>query len=248
MSESATDGEQGITTSVETERKYDVDERTALPELPGAVADDAPAQLLAIYYDTADLALAAARTVLRRREGGHDAGWHLKTTVGGDRIEQHAALSDEAPPALLGLVQHLVGDATLQPIARIANERHIVRLLDAAGQAVVELADDHVTATDLRREVTTAWREWEAELLDAAPTAPAERELMLDEVEAALLAAGARPAASGSKLARTLGLDHLGGGADASGPDASGSGGGADASGAEAGDISTDDTAGSARA
>ena len=32
----------------------------------------------ALYFDTADLALAARRITLRRRDGGADEGWHLK--------------------------------------------------------------------------------------------------------------------------------------------------------------------------
>ncbi|WP_242418751.1 CYTH domain-containing protein, partial [Frankia sp. CpI1-P] len=32
----------------------------------------------AVYYDSDDLRLARNQITLRRRTGGHDAGWHLK--------------------------------------------------------------------------------------------------------------------------------------------------------------------------
>ncbi|MEB0307248.1 CYTH domain-containing protein, partial [Cryobacterium sp. 10I1] len=56
----------------EVERKYDVDAASVLPplhELPGVTWVDAPVDqsLDAVYFDTADLTLAAHRITLRRR-------------------------------------------------------------------------------------------------------------------------------------------------------------------------------------
>ena len=67
----------------EIELKFATDEAFRLPDLGGlpGVASVAPAQewrLEATYLDTPDLRLAAHRHTLRRRTGGHDAGWHLK--------------------------------------------------------------------------------------------------------------------------------------------------------------------------
>jgi inorganic triphosphatase YgiF len=63
----------------ETERKYDLDEDTPLPRwsgLSGVVDVVGPEEQLleAVYFDTADLRLAAAGVTLRRRRGGSDAG------------------------------------------------------------------------------------------------------------------------------------------------------------------------------
>ena len=72
-----------MTGHLEVERKFDVDAGFALPDLgdvDGVASADAPVEhgLEAVYHDTADLRLARARVTLRRRTGGHDAGWHLK--------------------------------------------------------------------------------------------------------------------------------------------------------------------------
>jgi hypothetical protein len=63
--------------------KYDPAAGTQLPDLSGLpkvdrVTGPERQELEAIYFDTADLALAAGRINLRRRTGGDDAGWHLK--------------------------------------------------------------------------------------------------------------------------------------------------------------------------
>jgi hypothetical protein len=57
--------------------------------------------------------------------------------------------------------------------------------------------------------VHRAWREWEVELLAAAPDTVEGRTRLLDGIERELLAAGARASASSSKLARALGIDAL---------------------------------------
>ncbi len=66
--------------------------------------------------------------------------------------------------------------------------------------------DDHVRAVDELRGVETRWREWEFELGPAAPAGRADRAALLEAATEIALAAGARPAASDSKLARTLGV------------------------------------------
>ena len=80
---------------VEIERKFDVDQTFALPDLtgvPGVAEVRAPVEhaLEAAYYDTADLRLARARVTLRRRTGGVDAGWHVKlpATAGARRLRR----------------------------------------------------------------------------------------------------------------------------------------------------------------
>ncbi|MGH3480415.1 MAG: CYTH domain-containing protein, partial [Nocardioidaceae bacterium] len=76
-----------VGTHLEVERKYDAAPEARLPDLtrlPGVAGVAEPEQydLDAVYFDTADLALARGRITLRRRTGGHDAGWHLKLPAG----------------------------------------------------------------------------------------------------------------------------------------------------------------------
>lgn len=205
--------------AVEIERKYDVDEAARVPSLAGAgrvaSADEPDAfDLDATYYDTADLALAQRKIAMRRRVGGHDAGWHIKwPPLEEGRREQQFELGDDegVPDGIRIALAEYVGDAPLVPIARVQNHRVATVLRDAEGDALVELADDHVLATDLREGPENGtqrrWQEWEVELLDAGTAGTAEdRGALLDAIEARLVEAGAQPPSSGSKLARALGL------------------------------------------
>lgn len=89
----------------EVERKYEATDATRLPDLGrvagvGSVAHEGVMELDAVYYDTEDLRLAAAKVTLRRRTGGSDAGWHLKLPVAPDvRDEIRAPLSETVPTA-----------------------------------------------------------------------------------------------------------------------------------------------------
>jgi len=203
---------------LEIERKFDVGSDITIPDTVGigAIAVAEPpvvTELVAVYYDTADLALGAARTALRRREGGADAGWHLKVAEPGaeGRTEHHWPLTDgEAVPAeVVDAVRDTVADAPLRPVARVANRRETVLLSDAAGYPVAEFCDDHVEALDLRTGVERRWREWEVELQAAAPDDAAGRAALLAALTRAVEAVGGRPSASESKLARALGVDPM---------------------------------------
>jgi hypothetical protein len=85
-------------------------------------------------------------------------------------------------------------------------------LRDEAGEALAELADDHVVATDLRPGqggTVRRWQEWEVELLAGGSVGEAsDRAALLDAIEERLIAAGAQPPSSGSKLARALGIQR----------------------------------------
>lgn len=203
----------GAAHSVEIELKFDVDDRTSLPDWSGLPdverVDDAETRALdAVYFDTDDLALAHAGYALRRRTGGPDEGWHIKgPRVGDARVELQWPLGDApVPPAdVRAAVASVVEAPALGAIARIRNTRTAYALRDASGGLVAEFVDDRVTATDERSRVERAWREWEFELGPAAPTDPAARASLLAAAEAAVHAAGGRAAASASKLARALG-------------------------------------------
>jgi len=204
--------------SVEVESKYDVDDATPLPDwstLPGVVAvgEPEPRDLDARYLDTATTELARAGVAVRRRLGGPDAGWHVKGPAqGGGRTETHWPLEPDIDPEAVPVMPPAVQDAVAPfaappflPLARVRNNRTAYALLDADGAEVAEFVDDRVRARDERRGVESSWREWEVELGPAAPADDAGREAFFAAVDAAVHAAGGRPAASGSKLARTLG-------------------------------------------
>ncbi|MFH8252492.1 CYTH domain-containing protein [Microbacterium sp. B2969] len=195
--------------SLEIELKFDVDDATPLPDwtsVSGVASVSSPEEreLDARYLDTADLALARAGYAVRRRTGGPDAGWHIKGPREGDgRREWHWPLGDDdrVPDGVRAAVAK-VTDAELTPLARIRNTRTAYHLQGADGGVLAEFVDDHVRATDERAGVERTWREWELELGPAAPDDPAG---FLAEASEVAHAAGARPAASDSKLARTLG-------------------------------------------
>ncbi len=195
--------------AAEIELTFETDPGFALPDLTGlpGVAAAAPAEerlLEATYFDTADLRLAAHRLTLRRRTGGHDAGWHLKRPrPDGYRDELQAPLGsvDDPPTELTRLVRvHARGQA-LVPAVRISTRRIATVLLDAAGEPLVEIAQDDVTTAvlaggDEPRE--QSWHELEAELVGGGMD-------LFEAVREGLLAAGARLSAYPSKLARALG-------------------------------------------
>ena len=201
-----------VTAGLESERKYDVPEGTELPDFAalGFTARTVRFVLAAAYYDTVDGVLATNRMTLRRREGGHDAGWHLKTPGGPEgRVEHQVALADEFPDELRAVVADLLGDRAVIEVARLNTDRTAITLMDEGGAEVAEIADDRVVGTDTRAGAERRWREWEAELLDGAPAPAREREELLNRLEALLLAAGAVPSPSSSKLARATGRAPL---------------------------------------
>lgn len=205
-----------MTQQTEIERKYDVDEKAVLPDLAG-IARVEPAgdvHLEAEYFDTAQGDLAAHRVVLRRRRGGTDEGWHIKLPASEGRTELHWPLTDdEAPPRhVVERVLSRVRGRELVLVARLRTHRTLSHLVDNDGGALLEVADDVVSATDATTGVLRLWREWEVELLEGAPGSERERTALLDAVGERLLEAGATPSASKSKLAAALGRTDLDGG------------------------------------
>lgn len=206
-----------MTTSLEIERKYDVDDDTPLPDwaaLPGVAHIDPPEprSLDARYLDTADGALARALTALRRRTGGPDEGWHIKRSTPEGKLETHFpldAMADaDGEPVVPAAALAALADVAAPPfavLARIRNQRTAYALRDAAGGLVAEFVDDRVRASDLRRRVETSWREWELELGPAAPDDADARAALFAAADVLVADAGGRVAASASKLGRALG-------------------------------------------
>jgi inorganic triphosphatase YgiF len=199
---------------LETEQKYDADadfvlpKLGALPELGGRrPADPRRIYLSATYYDTEGLDLLEHKVTLRRRVGGDDEGWHLKLPVREDtRQEVHVPLDEGAsgsvPARLAAQVEDITAGGRLRPVAILDTERTVVTLPGPPGDALVEVADDLVTATRFGEPEAEPmkWREIEVEALSQDSGAAA----LLKTVGQALREAGARPSASRSKLARAL--------------------------------------------
>lgn len=214
-------------TSLEIERKYDVTDRTAVPDwnrLPFVASIGAPERrdLDARYLDTPDGSLARAGVAVRRRTGGPDAGWHIKRTVPEGKLESQWPLADAADsgsvpaprdagefdvPVPPEAVVAALADIAAPPYvvrARIRTTRIAVALRDASGGMVAEFVDDRVEATDVSRAVTTRWREWELELGPAGPATARGRDAVFAAADALVIEAGGSPASTDSKLARTL--------------------------------------------
>src|SRR6478752_8469409 len=85
-----------VSVHAERERKYDVDAhveppgRDVLAQLPGVAVVEGPGEerLEATYHDTCGLDLTAHQITLRRRTGGHDAGWTLKLPVSAEERQE----------------------------------------------------------------------------------------------------------------------------------------------------------------
>ncbi|WP_235504647.1 CYTH and CHAD domain-containing protein [Arthrobacter sp. Leaf141] len=210
---------------LEVEKKYDVGEEAGVPDLSGLpgvarVGDPHEALLEAVYFDTADHALAARRITLRRRTGGADAGWHLKlppaiadaaavSAAPGDapqvRQELHAPLGqpDVVPDSLLAHLQVHLRGAEVAPVARLATRRTTHTLYAADGLHLADLADDRVTAGKLPGDgADQQWREWEFELVHGSAD-------LFGPAGELLAAAGAAPSGHASKLVRALGGKKL---------------------------------------
>jgi len=206
----------------EIERKYDpaagataaLDAVRTMTGTAGiaAVSQQDDQLLDAVYYDTADLRLIGAGITLRRRTGGEDAGWHLKlpagkdtrdeirlplTAPGGKRAATPHARAGAVPEELAALVRAWTRGAALAPVVRIQTSRCVLRLLDGAGQTLAEIAADHVSAEPADGSAATSWDEIEAELVTGGPA-------LLTAIDTRLRRAGARPAATATKLQRAL--------------------------------------------
>jgi CHAD domain-containing protein len=206
---------------LEVERKFDVVEATVTPSFEGIAAvahvEKAPTELLdATYFDTPTQDLARNKITLRRRTGGHDAGWHLKLPAGPEaRTEIRAPLAtwgdaadDTVPSELLDVVLAIVRDRPIQPVARITTQRESQVLYGVEDAALAEFSNDHVIAWSAASDSPDSgpaqqeWREWELELAETNGTPDTE---LLARLSNRLLDAGAEPAGHASKLARVLG-------------------------------------------
>jgi CHAD domain-containing protein len=189
---------------IEIEDKFDVPPEYAIPDLSGLADVVGPKsyQLVALYYDTPDLRLAARGVTLRRRRGGSDAGWHLKLPKAkGVRQEITCPLTRSTkvvPPELAELVRAYARGAELKVVAELETRRNVT-VLQHGESRLVEVADDRVKGTVYGDDVRIVrWREVEAELLEGGD------ETLLAKVGKRLRKAGATPSEAASKLAKLL--------------------------------------------
>ena len=177
--------------------------------VPGVVVEEEPAlDLVATYVDTPDLQLVRNGVSLRRRTGEGATRWTLKLpTAGGGSGLSRRELDvvddgDAVPGELADLVTGWVRRAPLVPVTVIASHRRRLRLRNAEDAELAEVDDDEVSVLD-EGEVVARFREVEVEL------GPGGCSELLEQVAAALTAAGAGAPDPTPKVARALGPRSL---------------------------------------
>jgi CHAD domain-containing protein len=202
--------------STDTHREVEVKMRVAsdfdctpyLQDLPGAtLVGPHTAQLSATYYDTSELTLLRWGITLRRREGGTDAGWHLKLPVTDDqdgardelRLPLAEGATGEVPAEFISIVAPLLRNKNIEYLADVNTTRTTYTLVDKHADSLVEVADDQVIVEVNKSEIN-AFHEIEVEILVDSKFS----KKVLREIHNRILETGATPT-SLSKLASALG-------------------------------------------
>lgn len=194
--------------SLERELKLSAPLSFRLPDLGGlgsglSVSSEEVRRTTAVYYDTRDLRLTRWACGLRHRSSD---GWTVKLPAAEEgpalvRREFHFAGPPDRPPdAALDLVLALTRGEPLEKIARMRTVRRRVGILDASGQALAEVTNDHVAVLEGRR-VACRFREVEVEFAGRCPPG------VVEEIVARLRRAGTGPAHRVAKHLRALGLE-----------------------------------------
>jgi CHAD domain-containing protein len=191
--------------AAEVENKYEVpvdftvDDRLAVDGV--RLGEPARHELSAIYYDTADLRLAADKVALRRRTGGHDDGWHVKryrSQDERDEVQLPLGRGGAIPAAVSAEVRAISRGEPLRPTVRMTTTRTEWPLLAEDGTVLALVADDDVSTEVVADPAASQrWRELEVELVDG------DRAL-LRAVDKRLRKAGASRSADPAKIARAL--------------------------------------------
>ena len=193
----------------ERERKYALSPGVGAADLAGALegagqlSTSCDAVLLAAYFDTRRMDLATAGITLRRRQGGADAGWHLKLPAGPDERTEYwlplgAGRDGRVPADLADMLEARTGGRPLAPVAVVRTRRTALEVAAPGGRPLAEVADDRVVAVRARDQTALAWREIEVEARVADDDA-------LDDLGTRLEGVGGERAPYPSKLARVLG-------------------------------------------
>jgi CHAD domain-containing protein len=188
----------------ERELKFDVPSGWEIAEPaelvpPGGSIERELVHLESVYFDTDQLDLLRSGLTLRRRTGDTDSGWQLKVPEGDARTEiRHPLDGRDVPDPLRELTLGASGGSDLRPVATLRTDRLILRLTGADHGGLAEIAVDSVTAIrEGAADSAQQWREVEVELLGGDENLLARAANWLNTL-------GARPAASGSKLAHAL--------------------------------------------
>lgn len=171
-----------------------------------------PFQMNAAYHDTSDLRLVRWGATLRRREGGADAGWHLKLPVWGadhgTRDELHLPLwsgsTGFVPAELADIVAPLTRGERLITVAWVHTTRTPSILIDHEGVEVAELVDDQVQVRNHHGQTVAEFREIEIEALHTGADINQAGIQIVDRIAAVLIERGAEPS-DVSKAAAALG-------------------------------------------
>ncbi len=184
-------------------RTYDVSLDAELPGLTGGtiarVAVPESTEPQTTYFDTSDLALAAAGISLCRRTGGTDDGWLLSLPADGEApVEVWRALGrgTRVPNALARMLTATTMGLPLVAKVAISTTRTARALVGRDGAVLATVSDDVVTAT-LPDGTPLRWREVEVELVDGD-------KLVLDQLDRVLTAVGISRSSWDSKLQRAL--------------------------------------------
>ncbi len=150
------------------------------------------------YYDTDDRRLAREGVTLRRRVENGAGAWQLKLPQGVARLEIELDDEEMVPDRVSKLLLGLTRRRPLAPVALLRTKRDALVVRDGERE-LAEIALDAVSVLEGER-VAGAFDELEIELIDGT-------EDDLRRLEKLTRAAGAKDAASSSKLARVLGVE-----------------------------------------
>ena len=145
---------------VEREVKLGAWAGLVMPDLDGLVPGARvellpPLRLTATYYDTADLRLARWGVTVRHRTSvppTSELPWTVKLPAGpggGETLARRelefSGPEGRVPATVAHLIRGLSRNGVLVPVARLRTDRRRWELRDAAGAALVEIADDEVS-------------------------------------------------------------------------------------------------------
>ena len=182
--------------TLERELKLQPPEGFELAGLDGARRE--PRLFDSTYYDTDDRRLAREGVTLRRRVENGVGAWQLKLPKGAARLELELEGDEAIPHRAAALLTGLARRRPLVPVACLRTHRETV-IVQQNGSVLAEVVLDGVSVLEGER-VAGGFEELEIELYDGSDDD-------LRRLERLLRGAGAKDAASSSKLARVLGVE-----------------------------------------